>query len=98
MNPVLATIAWLLAPASLLPVLTAWILRPYRDADSPSLRDRWHLSVILALLGLLAAVVAVAALLGASAGWLWIPFGLALLLTDLASGKWLLDYWRGRFR
>ena len=98
MNVPLSVIAWILIPAGLLPVLTAFVLRRYRDADSQSLRDRWHVALVMAFVGAMASLIASAALVGTTGGWLWIPFGLALLAADLVSGKWLLDYWGGRFR
>lgn len=98
MRAVLDVIAWSLIPAGLLPVFTAWILRRYRHAASPSLRDRWHLALALAALGAMASLIAALVVLDVRGGWLWIPFGLALLGVDVVSGKWLLEYWGGRFR
>lgn len=100
MRVVLEVIIWLLIPAGLLPVLTSAVLARYRHADSQSLRDRWHLSLALAALG------AIVAILAANRLWDWgisgmavtITFGLILLAVDVVSGKWLLDYFRGRFR
>lgn len=100
MSGVVDVIAWILLPAGALPVLTAWVLRRYRKADSASLRDRWHLSLVMAIVGIMAAVLA------GNRIWEWglrgeviaIPLGLVLLAVDVVSGKWLLDFWRGRFR
>ena len=31
-------------------------------------------------------------------GTFWLVFGLAILVADVVSGKWLVEYLRGRFR
>lgn len=99
METALVIIEALLIPAGLLPIVTAWVLRRYRDADSQALRDRWHVALVLALLGGIAALISANALFGIGLGrWLWIPLGAVLLAVDVISGKWLLDFWRGRFR
>lgn len=95
---VLDVIVWALIPAGLLPVLTAWVLRRYRHAASAALRDRWHLALVLALLGASASLIAALVVSDVGGGWAWIPFGLALLAVDVVSGKWLIEFWRGRFR
>lgn len=97
-DALLTLIEVVLIPAGVLPVVTAIVLRRYRNSDSQSLRDRWHLALALALLGLLTAVIAGLALLGIRIGSVWVAFGLALLIADVVSGKWLIDFWRGRFR
>ena len=95
----LTIIEALLIPAGLLPVLTAIVLVRYRTSDSKSLRDRWHLSLALAGLGLLTALIAADALFDWGLGLeRWVAFGVVLLAVDFVSGKWLLDYWRGRFQ
>lgn len=95
----LTVIEYALIPAAVLPVVTAIVLRRYRNADSQSLRDRWHLALVLAALGALAALIALNALLHLALGpWLWVPFGVILLIVDVVSGKWLIDYRNGRFR
>lgn len=89
----------LLVPAGLLPVFTAWALRSYRRSDSRALRERWHLALILAALGLTASALAFADLMGIPFGLFpWIVFGLVILAADVVSGKWLLDFHRGAFR
>ena len=100
MSPIVTVIAWLLVPAGILPVVTALVLRKYRNADSAALRDRWHIALVMAAVGVMACVLA------ANRLWEWgltgeiiaIPLGVVLLAVDFVSGKWLLDFWRGRFR
>ncbi len=90
---------WLLIPAGLLPVLTAWVLRRYRSSGSQALRDRWHVSIVLAALGVFAAFLA------ANRLWGWgvdgevtsLLFVLILLAVDIVSGRWLIAYWTGAF-
>ena len=87
-------IAWLLLPAAVLPIVTAFVLRKYRHAESPSLRDRWHVALVMA------------AVLAANRVWglelrgeiIAIPLGVVLLAVDVVSGKWLWDFARGNFR
>lgn len=95
-----AVIVWLLIPAGLLPIITAVVLSRYRHTDSTSLRDRWHLSIVLAILGGLVSLLAFnrVAALGFRGEALVAIFALVLIAVDVVSGKWLLDYWRGRFR
>lgn len=96
----LTVILVLLVPAGLLPVVTAVLLSRYRHTDSRALRDRWHVAIVMALVGLTTTFLAANRLLG----WgiegevLILPFGVALLLIDLVSGKWLIDFWQGKFR
>lgn len=94
----LHALAWLLIPAGLLPIVTAIILHPFRRSESRALRDRYHLAVVLGVLGGVSAAIAIAVLTARPAGPLWPMFALALLAADLLSGKWLFDYWQGRFR
>lgn len=100
MSPVLTAIAWILIPAGLLPVATALVLRRYRRADSQALRDRWHVSIGMALVGGVTILLAVRALFDVDFGGqlLWVLFGLAVIVADIVSGKWLIEFWRGRFR
>lgn len=98
MTQVITVIAWLLIPAGVLPVVTAWVLRKYRHSDSAALRERWHLALVLAALGAVTATIAIFAVLGIRSGLIWVVFGLVLLAVDVVSGKWLLDFRRGRFR
>lgn len=100
MTPVLTFIAWALIPAGLLPVATALVLRRYRKARSQALRDRWHVSIAMALVGLVTMGLALDALDVIDIGGesFWIAFGLAVLVADVVSGKWLLEFWDGRFR
>lgn len=93
-------IAWLLIPAAVLPIVTAWVLRSYARANSPSLRDRWHLSLVLAAIGLVAAFLGLIRVLDLDVGTTWwaVPLGLVLLTADIVSGKWLVDYYNGHFR
>lgn len=99
MSPVETVLAILLIPAGILPIVTAWYLRRYRDLDSQALRDRWHVALVMALVGTTTAFLAANRLFdwGFSGSVLILPFGIALLLVDLVSGKWLLDYYRGAF-
>ena len=99
MSPVLTVVVILLIPAGLLPIITAWVLRHYRHQTSPSLRDRWHLSLVLAALGAIVSLLSLNRLLdwGLTGDVLVVPFGVVLLAVDLLSGRWLLDHWRGRF-
>lgn len=99
MSPVLTAVLILLIPAGALPVITAWFLRKYRNLDSQALRDRWHVAVVMALLGVITTFLAANRLFAWGIGGeiLVLPFGIALLLIDLVSGKWLIDYWRGAF-
>ena len=95
----LTALEWALIPAGLLPVLTLLVIRKYRHAASQSLRDRWHLAIVLAALGATTTVIAADALFDWGLGLeRWIAFGIVLLGVDLVSGKWLIDYYRGRFR
>lgn len=99
MSPLLTVVVWLLIPAGLLPVFTAWELRRYRHTTSPALRDRGHLSLVLAVLGLTVTFLSA----NAAFGWgirgevVALPFAVVLLAVDLLSGKWLIDYWTGAF-
>lgn len=96
---VLSFIEALLIPAGLLPIVTAIVLWRYRKANSQALRDRWLVAVVLALLGAMAALIASDALFDWGLGLeRWIGFGIVLLAVDFVSGKWLIDYMRGRFR
>lgn len=99
MSPLLTAILIVLIPAGVLPVVTAWFLRRYRNEDSQALRDRWHVAVVMAILGVITTFLAANRLLGLgiSGEVLLLPFGVALLLIDLVSGLWLWDYWRGAF-
>lgn len=99
MSPVLTVIVVLLIPAGLLPIVTAWALRRYRSQPSQSLRDRWHLSLVLAALGGIVSVIAANRLLGwgVEGEALILPFALVLLLVDVVSGRWLLDHMTGKF-
>ena len=99
MNETLITIvAWLLVPGGLLPVFAAFVLSRYRNADSHALRDRWHLAIVLAFLGGVSAAIAVTVITSSPAGPLWPAFGIVILIADIVSGKWLVDFWQGRFR
>ena len=100
MRAVGEAIVWLLIPAGLLPIITAAVLSRYRHADSRSLRDRWHLSIVLAILGGLVSLLAInrVATLGIDREVALAAFAVVLMAVDVVSGKWLLDYWRGRFR
>ena len=92
-------IAWALLALGCLPVVTAWVLRKYRHSESRSLRDRWHVALVLAGVG------AVSAFLAANRLFEWglrgeavaVPLGVILIAVDLVSGKWLLDYFTGSF-
>jgi hypothetical protein len=99
MSLLLTVILVLLVPAGLLPVVTAWFLRRYHDAPSQALRDRWHVALVMAFVGVITALLAANRLFawGIEGEILVIPFGLSLLLIDLVSGKWLWDYWTGAF-
>lgn len=100
MTPLLTAIAWLLIPAGLLPIATALVLSGYRKARSQALRDRWHVSIGMAMVGLVTMILALSALdiIDIRGEPFWIAFGLAVLVADVISGKWLYDYWTGRFR
>ena len=94
----LTVIEVLLIPAALLPIVTAFVIRRYRNSDSQALRDRWHLALVLALLGFVTAMVAAMILLDIqNVDVIWIAFGLVLLAVDVVSGKWLYDYSTGGF-
>ena len=92
-------IAWLLLALGMLPVLTAWVLRKYRDSPSRSLRDRWHVALVLALVGVVAAFLAANRLFewGLRGEVIALPLGGVLLAVDLISGKWLWEYMTGSF-
>ena len=101
MSPIVAVIAWILLPMAILPVLTAVVLTVKAwGFTSPALNERWLVSLVLAAVGIMAA------LLAANRLWQWeltgeiiaLPLGLVLLAVDLVSGKWLIDYLRGRYR
>jgi len=94
----LTVLAWALIPAAILPIVTAIVLSRYRKSSSQSLRDRFYLAVVLAFLGIVAALVALTVVTDLRTGPLWPIFAIALLAADVVSGKWLLDYQRGRFR
>jgi hypothetical protein len=83
----------------LLPLLTAAVLIRHVNARSVALRERARLSIILAALDVIVMLLVLNRLLGWgwSAEWLVIPFGISLVLVDLASGAWLYQYVRGRF-
>ena len=100
MSGLVGVIVWLLIPAGLLPIVTAIVLSRYRHSDSPALRDRWHLSVVLAVLGGLVSLLALNRVLalGFQGEALVATFAAVLIAVDVVSGKWLFDYWRGRFR
>jgi hypothetical protein len=98
-SPVLNVLILLLIPAGLLPIGTAWVLRRYRHSDSQALRDRWHLALVLALLGAIISLLAGLRLLDIRLGEIGsIPFIVVLLAVDLVSGRWLIDFYQGRFR
>lgn len=100
MSPVLTVLLILLIPAGLLPVVTAVFLSRYRNVGSKALRDRWHVAIVMAMVGLTTTFLAANRLLswGIEGEILVVPFGIALLLIDLVSGKWLFDFWQGKFR
>ena len=88
-----------LVPMGLLPVLTAVVLVRHVNSTSMALKERSRLSLVLAFLGVIVTLLALNRLLG----WGWsgellvIPFGIALILVDGASGIWLVEYLRGKF-
>ena len=96
----LNVVTWLLVPMGVLPVITAIVLAPHVNSASMALKERARLSIVLALLGVIVAVLALNRLLnlGLSGAWLVLPFATALLLVDGASGVWLWQYLRNRFR
>lgn len=96
-DALLTIVEILLIPAGLLPCVTAWVLRRYRASNSQALRDRYQVAIVLALLGATTSVITILVLLGIRIGLGWIVFGLVILAVDVVSGKWLLDYWTGRF-
>lgn len=100
MTGLIAVMVWLLIPAGILPIVTAAVLSRYRHADSPALRDRWHLSVVLAILGGLVSLLALnrVAAWGIHHHYAIALFALVLIAVDVVSAKWLIDYWRGAFR
>lgn len=100
MSPIVTLIAWALIPAGALPIITAFVLRKYRHADSTALRDRWHIALVMAAVGVMAAILAGNRLWewGLSGEAIAIPLGIVLLAVDFVSGKWLIEYWRGAFR
>ena len=94
----LKVIEALLIPAGLLPILTLVVIWGYRNADAQSLRDRWYIAIVMALLGGVTAAVAADALFDWGLGLeRWIAFGLVLLGADVVSGKWLWDFYFGTF-
>lgn len=99
MSPFLTAVLIVLIPAGALPVVTAWFLRRYRKLDSQVLRDRWHVALVMAAVGVIVAFLAANRLAGWGIGgeWLVLPFAVALLAMDVVSGKWLYDYWTGGF-
>jgi hypothetical protein len=94
----LELLVWLLVPMGLLPVATGIVLWRYRNSDSAALRERARLALLLAVLGLLVALLALnrIASLGIEGEQLGLAFVGALLLIDIASGLWLVEYWQGR--
>lgn len=98
MSPLLTLIAFVMIPASVLPIITAWFLRRYRHEPSQALRDRWHVSLALAALGAVTGLLAIGALTDIELGTgFWAAFGVVIIAADVVSGKWLLDYYRGNF-
>jgi len=97
-SPLLSALVWALVPMGLLPVATAAVLWRYRGSDSPALRERSRLALILALLGAVVTGLALnrIASLGLEGELLGIIFVIALLLVDVVSGLWLVEYLRGR--
>lgn len=93
-------LAWLLIPMGVLPVITAVVLAPHLNSASMALKERARLSVVLALLGVIVSLLALNRLLelGISSAWLAVSFAVILLLVDAASGMWLWQYLRNRFR
>lgn len=100
MSAVFTVLAIALVVMGILPVLTAFVLVNYRDAGSAALRERADLSILLAVLGLTAAALALNRLLnwGLADEAIAIPFAVVLLLVDVASGRWLWQFWRGHLR
>lgn len=92
-------LSFILVPMGLLPVMTAIVLFRHINAPSLALKERARLSLVLAFLGVIVTGLALNRLLGWgwSGEWLAIPFGAALILVDVASGLWLVDYFRGKF-
>lgn len=100
MSPAFTAVAIALVIMGVLPVLTAVVLFRYRHADSETLRERASLSIPLAILGVTVAVLALNRLLdlGMEGELVALPFGVVLLIVDIASGKWLWQWWTGRFQ
>lgn len=92
-------VIWILIPAGLLPILTAFVLRRYRNDPSQSLRDRWHVALALAALGVATMLLAANRVLswGFAGEWVVIAFALMLLVVDVVSAKWLIAYYTGAF-
>lgn len=99
MSPVLSVIVWLLVPAAVLPILTAAVLRGHLNDPSAAARDRSHLALVLAGLGVVTALLALNRLLGWNLAGeaLTVTFAAVLLAVDILSGKWLYEYWTGGF-
>jgi hypothetical protein len=98
MSPLLYVIAIVMIPASLLPIVTAFVLRRYRSAPSQALRARGHVSLALAALGAVTGFLAIGAITDIELGTgFWAAFGLVIVAVDIVSGKWLLDYLTGGF-
>lgn len=92
-------VSLILVPMGLLPVLTALILVRFVNSESLALKERARLSIVLAFLGVIVTLLALNRLLnwGWSGEWLVLPFGIALILVDGASGVWLWQYLAGKF-
>lgn len=96
---VVDVLAVLLVIMAVLPVLAAVVLWRFRHSESTVLRERAQLSLLLAGLAIITAVLALNRLLGwgFSGPVVSIPFAVLLLLLDLASGRWLWQFWFGDF-
>lgn len=95
----LHAITWLLVPMGILPAITAAVLARHINSPSTALKERARLAQILGLVGLTVAAIAANRVfsLELNLAWVWVAFGLLLLLIDAASGIWLYLYLTRRF-
>ena len=98
MSPFLTVIVVLLVVMAIPPIVSAMVLWSYRHSDSWALRERWFMSLVLAVQALVVAGLALNRLLslGFSGEVLTIPLASVLMLVDVASLRWLWQWWTGR--
>lgn len=99
MSPLLTVLSVLLVPMGLLPVLAAVVLWRHRRSESLTLRERAQVQLVLAAVAVSVAFLALNRVvpLNIPQEWVSVPFVGALLLMDIQSGRWLWQYWFGRF-